>query len=118
MENWCSARETKLEPMIGYNSENNDIAERCNRSILEKANALRFKAGLGAEYWDKACRVAMYLQNRDLVSGCAISPHKAWTEDKSTVTHYCIWGRPVYVYIPKEKRTKLNHRSWKEVFMG
>ena len=50
MENWCSARGTMLEPTIGYSPESNGIAERCNRSILEKANALRFEAGLGAEY--------------------------------------------------------------------
>lgn len=40
MKKWCSARGTKLEPTIGYNSENNGIAECCNCLILEKTNAL------------------------------------------------------------------------------
>ena len=118
MEKWCFARETKLEPTIGYKPESNGIAERCNRSILKKANALRFEAGLGAEYWDEACRAAIYLRNRGPVSKRMMSPHEAWTENKPIVTHYYIWGCPAYVYIPKEKRTKLNHWSWKEIFVG
>lgn len=118
MEKWCSRRGTKLEPTIRYNPESNGIAERCNRSIVEKANVLRFEAGLGPEYWDEACRTATYLRNRGPVSNHAISPHEAWTEEKPTVSHYRIWVCPAYVYIPKEKRTKLNHRSWRGVFVG
>ena len=47
-----------------------------------------------------------------------MSPHEAWTENTPAVTHYRIWGCPTYVYIPKEKRTKLNYRSWKGIFVG
>lgn len=85
--------------------------EQCNRSILEKANALQFEAGLGAKYWNEACRVTIYLRNRGPISDCAISLYKAWTEGKPTVTYYHIWGCSTYVYISKEKRTKLNYQS-------
>lgn len=79
---------------------------------------LQFEARLGAEYCDKACLAEIYLRNRVSVSNRAISLHEAWTENKLTITHYHIWGCPAYLYIPKEKRAKLNHRSWKGIFVG
>ena len=58
--------------------------------------------------WAEACSTAMYVQNR--------SPHKkmkdmtleeAYIDVKPKVSHLRIFGCPVYIHVPKEKRTKL-----------
>jgi hypothetical protein len=37
---------------------------------------------------------------------------------KLEVSHLCIFGSPVYVHIPTEKRTKLEPSSEKGIFVG
>ena len=54
MKEWCQSLQIKLETTVGYFPEANGIAERCNQTILEKANAMRFEAGLPGPYWELA----------------------------------------------------------------
>ena len=63
--------------------------------------------------------IAVYVQN--------ISPHKtlrnmtpkeAFTGVKPEVGHFRIFGCPVYIHVPKEKRTKLNPLGRKGTFVG
>ena len=58
--------------------------------------------------WSGASRIVVYIQNR--------SPHRiledktpeeAFTEQKPQVGHLRIFGCPVYIHIPKDKRKKL-----------
>ena len=65
MKEWCKSLQIQLEATVGYFPEANGIAERCNRSILEKANAMRFEAGLPGSYWELACICATYLKNQN-----------------------------------------------------
>jgi hypothetical protein len=65
------------------------------------------------------CICVVYVQNR--------SPHKV-LENKTPeevfsgkvpkVSHLRIFGCPVYIHIPKDKRTKLDPSSKKGIFVG
>ena len=57
--------------------EANGIAERCNRIILEKGQALRIESGLPEEFWEFAFKMAAYLRNRGPVSNRDITPWEA-----------------------------------------
>ena len=96
----------------------NDILGYYNCLILEKANALQFEFGLGTEYWNEACRVAIYLRNKSLISKRAMFLYESWIENKPNIIHSCIWDCPPYIYISKEKYTKLNHQSEERIFIG
>ena len=50
MKIWAKEKNINLEPTVGYRPEVNGISERAYRTILEKGNCLRFRAGLPAEY--------------------------------------------------------------------
>jgi hypothetical protein len=61
----------------------------------------------------------VYIQNR--------SPHKIlnnmtpkddFTRVKPKVGHFRIFGYPVYIHVPKEKRTKLDPSGRKGTFVG
>ncbi|KAI0991541.1 hypothetical protein K3495_g16646, partial [Podosphaera aphanis] len=64
MESYCKQKHILINPTVGYNPESNGIAERCNRSILEGADALRIEAGLAKEFWEFAADAYNYLRNR------------------------------------------------------
>ena len=34
------------------------------------------------------------------------------------VSHLCMFGCTAYVYIPKEKRSKVDQKAWKGIFVG
>jgi hypothetical protein len=118
MKDWAGARGTKLEPTVGYHPEANGVSERCNRTIMEKAAAMRHAVGLPEAYWELSCRAATYLRNRGVVNDKEVTPWEAWYGKKPRISHLRVWGCPAFVHIPKEKRNKLVSRAWEGVFVG
>jgi Reverse transcriptase (RNA-dependent DNA polymerase)/gag-polypeptide of LTR copia-type len=117
-KDWAEARGTKLEPTVGYHSEANGVSERCNRTVMERAAAMRLAVGLPETYWELSCRAATYLRNRGVVTGKEATPWEAWCGEKPRISHLRVWGCPAFVHIPKEKRNKLASRAWEGVFVG
>ena len=69
--------------------------------------------------WAEASMTDVYVENR--------CPHKilknmtleeAFTRVKPEVGHLRIFGCPVYIHVPKDKRTKLEPSSKKGTFVG
>ena len=46
------------------------------------------------------------------------TPEEVFTKKKPAVDHMSIFGTPVYVHVPKEKRAKLEPSSKKGIFVG
>ena len=69
--------------------------------------------------WAEATRTIVYVQNRLSHSALEFkTPEEMYTRKKSEVSHIKIFGCPVYVHIPKEKRTKLDPSRKKGIFVG
>ena len=69
--------------------------------------------------WAEAARTTVYVHNR--ISHGALgfkTPEEMFTGKKPEVSHLKIFGCPVYVHIPKEKRTKLDPSRMKGIFVG
>ena len=69
--------------------------------------------------WEEAARTVVYVQN--IISHTTLgfkSPEEMFMGKKLEVSHLKIFGCPVYVHIPKEKRTKLDHSRKKGIFVG
>ncbi|KAI0994484.1 hypothetical protein K3495_g13698 [Podosphaera aphanis] len=112
-----------LEYTIGYTPEANGIAERCNRIFLEEGQALRIEAGLPEELWGFAFKTTTYLRNRSAVLNRAVTPWEAWYGLRPGIKHLRVFGCPVVVHIPKEKRIaagtggKLAIKGWDGIFV-
>jgi hypothetical protein len=101
-----------------FNPQQNRVAKRKNWTI-EASMAMLHDQDLPTMLWEKACNTAVYVQNR--------SPHRI-LEDKTPeeafirvrpeIGHLRIFGCPVYIHVPKEKRTKLELSGKKGVFVG
>ena len=46
------------------------------------------------------------------------TPLEVWTGKKPSLSHLTIFGCDAYVHVPKEKRTKLDSKSKKCIFIG
>jgi hypothetical protein len=69
--------------------------------------------------WAEAAMAAVYVQNRLSHSALGYkTPEEMFTGKKPEVSHLKIFGCPVFVHIPKEKRTKLEPSEKKGIFVG
>jgi hypothetical protein len=109
----------KRELTTPYNPQQNGVAKRKNRSIVEVAKAMIHDQNLPMNLWAEASSTVVYVQNR--------SPHKilgnktpeeVFTGKKPEVKQLRIFCCPVYMHVLKEKRTKLDPSGRKGIFVG
>lgn len=102
-----------------YTPEQNGMAERNNRSIVEKARCLLFDANLDKSFWAEAVSTAVYLKNRSIASGLnGKTPYEVWYGKKPILNHIRLFGSPVMVHVPKERRTKWDKKARQHILVG
>lgn len=104
---------------IPYTPQQNGVAERANRTLMELLRSMLYFAGLPKKFWAEALATAVYLKNRSPTS-CfhGETPYQRWWKKKPEVGHLKVFGCTAYVHIPSEKRTKLDEKSLKCTFIG
>jgi hypothetical protein len=101
-----------------YNPQQNGVAERKNRMIMEVVKTIHDQ-DLPIHLWAEATRTTIYVQNKLSHSALGFkTSEEMFTRKKTEVSHLKIFGCPVFVHIPKEKRTKLDPSGNKGIFVG
>ena len=86
---------------------------------MEAMKTMIHDQDLPMHLWDEAAITTMYVQNRLSHGSLGFkTPKEMYTRKKPKVRHLKIFGFPVYVHIPKEKRTKLDPSGKKGIFVG
>eukprot|EP00253_Pinus_taeda_P018968 PITA_18968 len=86
---------------------------------MERARRMLSGTGLGWEFWAEAVETTYYLVNRSPSSMLEDkTPEKVWTGKKPSLSHLRVFGCDAYVHVPMEKRTKLDSKSEKCIFIG
>ena len=107
------------ELTIPKTPEQNGVAERLNRTLVETTRAMLLDAKLPHIFWAEAISTAAYLRNRSPTSAVeGTTPHQAWYGQKPRVEHLRVFGSAAYVHIPKDERGKLDPKSKKCVLLG
>ena len=101
---------------VARTPQQNGVAERANRTIMEAARAMLRAAGLPLSFWEYAVMAAVYLRNRSPTKALTdATPYEAWRGDKS---HLRVFDCRAYMHVDKTKRSKLQPRSIPVVFVG
>ena len=69
--------------------------------------------------WEEAERTTVYVQN--IICHSALgnkTPEETFSGERLEVRHLNIFGCPIYIHIPKEKRSKLDRSGKKGLFIG
>jgi hypothetical protein len=112
----CGIARQKTTP---YTPQQNGVAERMNRMLMEKARCMLSGVGLGQEFWAEAVGTACYLVNRSPSSALDDkTPQEVWTGKEPSLTHLKVFGCDAYVHVPKENRSKLDKKAEKCIFIG
>ena len=118
MKNFQSERGIVWQTTIPYTPEQNGVAERINRTILETAKSMLSFAKLDKFFWAEAVSTAVYIRNRSLPSNDSVEPYEKWFGTKPDVSNLCNFGCRAIVHVPREKRKKLDAKSNNCVFVG
>lgn len=103
---------------VPYTPEQNGVAERMNRTLVEKARCMLFEAKLSTKFWAEAVITAAYIINRIPSKSCKKSPEEIWSTKAIDLTNIRIFGCKVMAHIPKEKRGKFDPKSRSCIFVG
>ena len=90
-----------------YTLEQNGVAHRKNRSIMEVARAMLHDQKLPKFLWAEVTNTTLYVQNR--LSHQTLdnkTPEEVFTGVKPNIGHLQISGCPIHFHVPKEKRNK------------
>jgi hypothetical protein len=70
-------------------------------------------------FWVEAVATVVYIMNRTLAAAVhGMTPEEKFTSKKHDVSHLRVFGCIAYVYGPDEKRSKLDPKAEKCIFIG
>lgn len=93
-----------IQYTVPRNPEQNGVAERFNRTVIEKARCLIFDTNMEKELWGEAIRTAIYLINRtetSILPGNK-TPAEIWYRQKPNLEKFRVFGCDAYSYNSKE----------------
>ena len=116
---FCDDLGVEHQLAVRYSPQQNGVAERKNRSVLEMARCMIFEKNLPKSFWAEAVSTAVYLQNRlptKAVQG--MTPIEAWGGIKPSIKHLRVFGSLCYTHVPDVKRSKLDEKAEKGILIG
>ena len=84
-------------------SEQDGVAERVNRIILDRLRAILAETGLRKDLWAELLSTVVYLKNRSPTTALTDSktPYEAWYGRKPALEHLRIVGCVAYYHLPQ-----------------
>jgi hypothetical protein len=119
LESYLEKHGIKHEMTVAYTPEQNGVAERRNRTLVEMARCMMIQSQLSPSFWAEAISTANYLRNRcpsRSINGQ--TPHKLWTGKDFSVKHFQIFGTKGYRLDKTPNKGKFDPRSKKCIFVG
>ena len=107
------------EKTIPKTPEQNGVAERKNRTLVEAVRTMIADSNLSKTFWGEALSTAVYVQNRSPTTALnGITPYQVLNDRKPNVKHFRVFGCLAFAHVPKEERGKLDSKSRKCVLLG
>lgn len=100
---YLTSEEIKHELTIPRTPEQNGVAERANRTLIESVRSMLIGTNLRQSFWAEALSTAVYLKKQKpykIIKNK--TPHEALVGSKPKVNHLRIFGCVCYAHIVKE----------------
>ncbi|GAA0167068.1 transmembrane signal receptor [Lithospermum erythrorhizon] len=118
-DEFCKDHGIRRQLTNAYTPQQNGVAERKNRTVMNMVRALMSAKGIPKSFWPEAVNWTFYVLNRcPTLAVKDKTPQEAWSGSKPSVEHFRIWGCLAHVHVPKVHRSKLDERSNVCIFLG
>jgi hypothetical protein len=110
----------QFEFTIRYTPQQNGVAERMNRTIVDKARCMLLESGLKKSFWIESVLTAVYLINQSPTAALEKSiPAELWYGQKQNLQKLRVFGSLVNLHIPNEiTKGKIYTRTKKCIMLG
>jgi len=116
---FCKEHGIKIQLTTAFTPQQNGVAERKNRTIMNIVRAALLEKEVPKAFWPDVVQWVNHVLNRSptlIVKD--MTSEEAWSGRKPLVEHFSVFGCIRYVHIPDVKRSKLDAKSVKYVLLG
>ncbi|GKV46724.1 hypothetical protein SLEP1_g53699 [Rubroshorea leprosula] len=118
-QEFCAANGVRHFLTAPGSPQQNRVVERKNRTILNMARSMMKTKKMPREFWAEAVECAVYLLNRCTTKAVENkTPIELWSGRKPSVHHLKVFGSIAFAHVHDGKRTKLDDKCKKYVFVG
>ena len=118
-ESYLKNEGIRHELTIPKTPEQNGVAERLNRTLVETSRSMLIDSKLPKKFWAEAVSTAVYLKNRSPSKPLQDkTPYEAWHGHKPSVRHLRVFGCDAYAHIPQDERSKFDSKARKCILLG
>ncbi|HEV7738404.1 MAG TPA: DDE-type integrase/transposase/recombinase, partial [Chlamydiales bacterium] len=102
-----------------YTPQQNGMAERANRTVVQAAKAMLHSAGLSYGFWERAVETAVFARNRSPTQSLTYkTPYELLFGRAPDISYMRVFGCLAYRNIPSDNRQKLDPSAEKLTFLG
>jgi transposase InsO family protein len=117
-QNYCKKKGIIRQFTAAYTPEQNGIAERSNRTIVEMTRCILNQRKIPTVFWGEAVKTAVYLRNRCARKKSKKTAYELWHQRKPTVSHLKVFGCVAVAQNPLYRHNKLSNKGLKYIFVG
>ncbi|CAI5482908.1 unnamed protein product [Closterium sp. Yama58-4] len=112
LDGWFKAQGTFHKVSVPHSPQQNGVAERLNRTLVETIRSMLAHAHVDKSWWGEATMLATWIHNRSLTKTMPnVTPLEAWSGDKPNVSNLRTFGCICYYHVPDATRTKLEAKA-------
>jgi hypothetical protein len=102
-----------------YTPQQNGVAERYNRTLIESATCLLYEHNIDIKFWDYAVKYANRIRNRlNSKSLNNKSPYYMWYGEEPNLSHFRVFGCLAITEVPKIHRKKFDSHTRNCIYLG
>ncbi|KAI5314901.1 hypothetical protein L3X38_044077 [Prunus dulcis] len=118
-ERFCDNAGIERQLTTSYTPQQNGVAERKNRTIVEMAKCLLLEKKIPLDFWAEAVNTSVYILNRCPTKALSKkTPFEAYGGRKPGIKHLKVFGSLCYAHVPKQQRQNLDLASKRCIFLG
>ncbi|KAE9279871.1 hypothetical protein PF001_g24507 [Phytophthora fragariae] len=115
---YLSKQGIRHEKTVPYTPQQNGLAERMNRSLVEMARCMLYHEGIDKKWWAEAVNTSAWIINRIPNTVTVKTPYEIVYQKKPQLQNLKVFGALGYGHIPDEKRRKLYAKAFKCRYLG
>ena len=115
-EQFCIKKGIARHKTVRHTPQQNGLAERMNRTLVEKVRCMLFNANLSKHFWAEVVTTATYLVNKSPSAALHFkTPQGVWSGKPPDLSNLRVFGCLIYAHI---NQGKLEPKAVKGYFIG